>query len=192
MEWPFLSSSHSISAGAQLASIPELVGAIFINLTILDLVRVQQVCRRWCDCVRNVSEFQPALYKQAIPITPGDNPDFEDADYHDPGILYTDSQTLGQHLNAIGSQLSRKALELIRPDGIDRKRTLDAGTPESDVFSSYLCLQERFRYNFSRVFGNTDQRETWPEKATSAYCNNCQNFHTKFRWHNLHPLLRFL
>jgi hypothetical protein len=189
-----LSSSHSTSAGAQLASIPELVGAIFINLTIIDLVRVQQVCRRWRDCVRNVSGLQPALYKRAISITPGDNPHFEDADVHTySNVLYTESETLSQHLNAIGSQLSREVLELIMPNQIDCKRKLDSDAPESEVLHNYRSSQELLQYRFSWQPGNTDQqRETWPENATSAFCKNCKVIHSKFRWQNLHSLLRIL
>jgi hypothetical protein len=172
MEWPLLSSSTS--AGAQLASIPELVGAIFINLAIIDLVRVQQVCRRWRDCVRNVSELQPALYKRAISITPGNNPHFEDADAHTySNVLYTESETLSHYLNAIGSQLSREVLELIMPNQIDCKRKLDIDAPESKVFHNYSSSQELLQYRFSWQPGNTDQQHGPATRDMARECHKC-------------------
>ena len=99
-----LPSCHLTSAEARLASLPELLGAIFVNLTILDLVRVQQVCRRWRwrDCVRNVSELQPALYKRATPVVAGDNPHFEDLDEDNTSVQPEGSMPLREHLNDVG------------------------------------------------------------------------------------------
>jgi hypothetical protein len=121
-----LPSPHSTSAGARLANIPELVGVIFINLTMLDLVRVQQVCRRWRDCVRNVSELRSALYKQAMPATPSDNSYFKELDNRNSTIQYKGSETHNDHSNIVGHRLKRKVLKLIKAGGTDGRKNLDS------------------------------------------------------------------
>jgi hypothetical protein len=84
-------------------------------------------------------------------------------------------------------------LELIMPNQIDCKRKLDSDAPESEVLHNYRSSQELLQYRFSWQPGNTDQqRETWPENATSAFCKNCKVIRSKFRWQNLDPLLRIL
>lgn len=56
---------QSTSTGPHPASIPELVGRIFACMEYFDLSRVQQVCKRWYECIRDVKSLQPTLYKAA-------------------------------------------------------------------------------------------------------------------------------
>ena len=58
--------NHPPDAGARLANIPELVGNIFVCMDYFDLLRVQQACKRWRDCVTLAKGLQTVLYHTPI------------------------------------------------------------------------------------------------------------------------------
>jgi len=178
---------ESRSTAQQVTTTPELLGAIFIHLSIFDLLHVKQVCTRWHDCVRNLSELQPALYKRATLVKPGDNPHFKPLNQAIAAATSFDGPPLGELLLKIGHEFDQRLGSLVGPDTADGN-TFDnqSGWLQKLDFYQTAC----FMINHSKY--RDHERNTIMPKMGSLHCGKCHTFHLCFQWNDLHPLLRFL
>lgn len=178
---------ESRSAAQQVTTTPELLGAIFIHLSIFDLLHVKQVCRRWRDCVRNLNELQPALYKRATPVKPGDNPHFKPLNQAIAAAISSDGPPFGELVLKIGREFEQRLELLVGPETADGK-TFDnqrGWLQKLDFYQTAFWMIAHFDYR------NHD-RNTIMTIMEPLHCGKCHTFHLCFQWNNLHPLLQFL
>ena len=126
-------SIHARLATLQVTATPELLGTILIHLSIFDLLRVERVCKQWRDCVRDVRAIQPALYKCALAVEPGDNPHFKPLDEATANLTYR-SLPFGEQLNDTGHSLEQGARSLLKPDtAVENTFGKKGGAPGSTI-----------------------------------------------------------
>ena len=189
---------ESRSAAQQVATTTEFLAAIFMHLSILDLLHVKQVCRQWCDCVRDLSELQPALYKRATPVKSGDNPHFKPLDEALAAEKSRGGQTFGEMFIKIGHDLERR-LDLLVGSGTADGKTFDNQ-------SGWLRQLDHYKTAFNMIILCHHRTPHGPNPSISlhsaaprampemggVHCGKCHTFHFSFQWDNLHPMLRFL
>jgi len=180
-------SIHARLATLQVTVTPELLGTIFIHLSIFDLLRVERVCKQWRDCVRDVRAIQPALYKCALAVEPGDNPHFKPLDEATANLTYR-SLPFGEQLNDTGHSLEQGARSLLKPDTAVEKTFGKKG----GAFRLYDLHRRIFTPAVLHRLSTPDAASTFMSNIGDVHCVKCGTFHLGFRWQNLHPLLRFL
>jgi hypothetical protein len=169
---------RATAAGTRVASLPELVGNIFNNLDYFDLLRVQQVCQRWRDCVLQVKELQRVLYKAPIALV--GNPHFRRRIQQSVALRSRNGEFfdyLHRKLEVAEAELSQSTFEYCALD-LDARPRFDMGRHTSGL-----------RRVLKRSLGREEQ---WPASLKEYDCSNCRTLHNAFVWSNVHPILRFL
>lgn len=174
---------------------------IFTNLDRDDLARASGVCREWRDRC-------PLWYETPMPCV-------EELESHfdEPCEAYKEQEKefdkLGTSISNPGDLTRLKDITSDLSIIVRRSRFTYDGLPvlramrgvDAEIFQTVkdeqwtgfeevppeyrtLCVRQGFR----RVrFPNG-----WPVGLREIYCINCDRFHTRFRFENLHPVLRFL
>ncbi|KAF2024204.1 hypothetical protein EK21DRAFT_94266 [Setomelanomma holmii] len=145
---------------------PENVETILLSLEPLDIVRATQVCTAWRDCI-NGSSMNTRI------ITCGNTiREFKDA-----------------YLNSLHEKPTA-ALEEEQEHGKDRHDEEEA--KKEDWRQSYCINMYNIRTCFMGIRHNGDVPDGWPIGLRKIHCDLCDEWHSNFRFENLHPLIQFL
>jgi len=174
---------HEPRAGREVATVAELVELIILNLDYFDVLRAKGVSSFWRNVITNSPKLLRKMHKLPVLI---DNGVDEDPHFAKPSVAAENA--LIQHDVDAGKPVVQEAKNAVKVhlQGIHKDMTAEA----LNTHKSRLSVLS-FRYRLG-CRGIRTRRNGWPAGYRETYCKICNSFHTKFRFQNIHPLLRSL
>ncbi|KAF2245805.1 hypothetical protein BU26DRAFT_567324 [Trematosphaeria pertusa] len=151
---------------------------IFLSLPFHDLLRCQQVCHSWNDHILGEKSMQKRMWK--VCVEENENPHFDEPSALARNIILEDGRNAG--LPAL--ETSQTVIDTF----------LEAYPTTGDLPGSDRDFLRYLHGLNDACSGAPDINDAgdWPTGWHELYCHECEEYHTKFRFENVHPLFRFL
>ncbi|KAF1918661.1 hypothetical protein BDU57DRAFT_545488 [Ampelomyces quisqualis] len=188
--YPFNKFGGIASMAADMTSFPNVAEIVELILLCLDhetVVRATGVCKFWKNCVAGSKPLMQKIYKLPGTIYGDENLPFKELTKAARDATVPQFEYQGRNIWNLVRDIEDTFLDSIHDvstEELEKCSSLDQDNDEETASYKF--------YKLRACFMGIRYPNGWPAELQELHCDLCDQWHTDFKYENLHPLFRFL